>query len=332
MENTHKMNKSEYAKGGAIYKGDKVRIKDSNKSMVVKNIAKGKKGYVEFSGDAGTYLKGDLEKMAKGGSTFDYYDGSGAKDITELGLDDLKFQLKHKTKLYEKERVALLKKLIAQKESKKMAKGGKMYAKGGMTAHGLKVGDKITADKGKNSIEIYNKSKREDGYVDLDAGERRTHKYAKGGGVGDDLEWVVEYLMPTEDNYRVEKGFESEEQARRWVKGERIDKEAEDISIHPIKKFAEGGSIKVNLGSGEMDLEDAIKMYENKIKSQGRVTNERDENMLKQLKSMRPKMAKGGKTKSKQDPPVIRGYVDDEPYEYGDGGTMNCWCYEIGGL
>ena len=96
--------------------------------------------------------------------------------------------------------------------------------------------------------------------------------------------------------------------------------------------MAKGGSTKVNLGSGEMDLEDAIKMYENKIKSQGSVTNERDENMLKQLKSMRPKMAKGGKAKSKQDPPVIRGYVDDEPYEYGDGGTMNCWCYEMGGL
>ena len=35
--------------------------------MVVKDISKGRKGYVEFSGDAGTYLKGDLEKMAKGG-------------------------------------------------------------------------------------------------------------------------------------------------------------------------------------------------------------------------------------------------------------------------
>jgi len=58
-----------FAKGGAIYKGDKVRIKDSNKSMVVREIAKGKKGYVEFSGDKGTYLKGDLERFAKGGKT-----------------------------------------------------------------------------------------------------------------------------------------------------------------------------------------------------------------------------------------------------------------------
>lgn len=58
----------DYGSGGAIYKGDKVRIKDTNKSMVVKNIAKGKKGYVEFTGDKGTYLKGDLEKYAKGGA------------------------------------------------------------------------------------------------------------------------------------------------------------------------------------------------------------------------------------------------------------------------
>lgn len=59
----------EYGGGGAIYKGDKVKIKGSNKTMVVKNIAKGKKGYVEFTGDAGTYLKGDLEKFEEGGMT-----------------------------------------------------------------------------------------------------------------------------------------------------------------------------------------------------------------------------------------------------------------------
>jgi hypothetical protein len=60
---------NEMAEGGAIYKGDKVKIKDSSKKMVVKDISKGRKGYVEFSGDAGTYLKGDLEKMEKGGYT-----------------------------------------------------------------------------------------------------------------------------------------------------------------------------------------------------------------------------------------------------------------------
>lgn len=59
----------DYGSGGAIYKGDRVKIKDTNKSMVVKNIQKGKKGYVEFSGDKGTYLKGDLKKYEKGGMT-----------------------------------------------------------------------------------------------------------------------------------------------------------------------------------------------------------------------------------------------------------------------
>lgn len=35
-------------------------------------------------------------------------------------------------------------------------------------------------------------------------------------------------------------------------------------------------------------------------------------------------MAKGGKTKKgKQDPPIVRGYFDDEPYEYGNGGQLS---------
>jgi hypothetical protein len=57
----------DYGKGGAIYKGDKVKIKDSNKTMVITSIAKGKKGYVEFTGSEGTFLKGDLEKFEDGG-------------------------------------------------------------------------------------------------------------------------------------------------------------------------------------------------------------------------------------------------------------------------
>jgi hypothetical protein len=59
----------DYGKGGAIYKGDKVKIKDSNKTMVVTSIAKGKKGYVEFTGSEGTYLIGELEKFELGGMT-----------------------------------------------------------------------------------------------------------------------------------------------------------------------------------------------------------------------------------------------------------------------
>lgn len=45
------------------------------------------------------------------------------------------------------------------------------------------------------------------------------------------------------------------------------------------------------------------------------------------------KYAKGGKTKKgKQDPPIVRGYFDDEPYEYGDGGLLGGFTYSIGGL
>jgi hypothetical protein len=62
----------DYGKGGAISVGDKVKITSSNKTMVVKNISKGKKGYVEFSGSEGTYLIGDLEKFELGGMTSGY--------------------------------------------------------------------------------------------------------------------------------------------------------------------------------------------------------------------------------------------------------------------
>lgn len=58
----------DFAKGGPIYEGHKVRIKDSGKSMKVTDISKNKKDQVEFTGKEGTYLIGDIEKMAKGGS------------------------------------------------------------------------------------------------------------------------------------------------------------------------------------------------------------------------------------------------------------------------
>jgi antirestriction protein len=113
------------------------------------------------------------------------------------------------------------------------------------------------------------------------------------------------------------------------VTGERYYEARPDHSdSNPKERYADGGmmakggSIKVNLGSGEMDLEDAIKMYEDKIKAQGRVTNERDENILQQLKKMRPKMAKGGKTKKAKEPMIVRGYFEDEAIDYGKGGKM----------
>jgi hypothetical protein len=48
------------------------------------------------------------------------------------------------------------------------------------------------------------------------------------------------------------------------------------------------------------------------------------------VKAKKNQMAKGGKTK--QDPPIVRGYFEDEPIDYGQGGSMAGWCYSIGGL
>jgi hypothetical protein len=155
-----------FAKGGAIYEGDKVKIKDSGKKMVVKDISKGRKGYVEFSGDAGTYLKGDLEKMAKGGAVPVENSKMLGKTIT--------IQLPTEVKPF-KDKVI------------------------------IEYGDFVMGNKGF---------------------------------------WSKEYI---------------------------------------VKKSEDGGM-----------------------------------------------MAKGGKTK--QDPPIVRGYFEDEPYEYGQGGSMAGWCYSIGGL
>ena len=74
-----------FAKGGAIYEGDKVKIKDSGTTMKVTDISKNKKDQVEFSGEKGSYLIGDIEKMAKGGEVIftDLKDNTSSRKIWE---------------------------------------------------------------------------------------------------------------------------------------------------------------------------------------------------------------------------------------------------------
>jgi preprotein translocase subunit YajC len=57
----------------------------------------------------------------------------------------------------------------------------KKMAKGGMTEHGLKIGDKITGRNHGDKIEGYNKEMRETFTTDLDKGKRSSIRYAKGG-------------------------------------------------------------------------------------------------------------------------------------------------------
>lgn len=171
-----------FAKGGAIYKGNKVRIKDSGRTMKVKSIAKGKKGYVEFTGDAGTFLKGDLEKMAKGGITNEKY-----RELDKIS--DWK--------------------IIRKKEHPK-----------------------------KNGVFLT--------------------------------------LSQSDDYYKI-------------------------VPIYKGKELPRTSTYFLNKKSAEEDFNNTIKKYFAK----GGM------------------MAKGGKTKKRKDPPIVRGYFDDEPYEYGQGGKID---------
>jgi hypothetical protein len=58
------------------------------------------------------------------------------------------------------------------------------YAKGGITEHGLEIGDKITGRGHGDKIEGYNKEMRETFTTDLDKGKRSSIRYAKGGLLG----------------------------------------------------------------------------------------------------------------------------------------------------
>jgi hypothetical protein len=62
------------------------------------------------------------------------------------------------------------------KANKKFAGGGE-FAKGGMTEHGLKSGDKIVRSISANTVEIYNKYLRQVGTVNLNNGTRNVRKF-----------------------------------------------------------------------------------------------------------------------------------------------------------
>lgn len=55
----------------------------------------------------------------------------------------------------------------------------KEYARGGMSEHGLKTGDKITGRSGSTGVKLYNKNRKESGIVNLDKGIRKTNSYGK---------------------------------------------------------------------------------------------------------------------------------------------------------
>ena len=157
----------------------------------------------------------------------------------------------------------------------------KTMAKGGLTEHGLKIGDKITGRNHGDKIEGYNKENRENFVTDIDKGKRSSMRYAKGGGV-DYYEQLAVYVQGVGSIYNGTSMRKASDKARAYKK----KKPNAEIVIVDEK-------------------------YGDEYDTDGNFKNE---------------YAKGGKMKKgKQDPPIVRGYFDDEPYEYAKGG-------EVGGI
>ncbi len=148
---------------------------------------------------------------------------------------------------------------------------GGMMAKGGITEHGLEIGDKITGRGHGDKIEGYNKEMRETFTTDLDKGKRSSIRYAKGGSVisqfkvtsgrgGGKETWIISHPKIEDKGVYFKSDYTESEAKNDWYK-------------NVFQKYEKG-------------------FY-----------------------------AKGGKTK--KDPPIVRGYFDDEPYEYGNGGQLS---------
>ena len=308
-----------FAKGGAIYKGDKVRIKDSNKSMVVREIAKGKKGYVEFSGDKGTYLKGDLDKMAKGG----------------------------------------------------------------ITEHGLEIGDKITGRGHGDKIEGYNKENREVFTIDLDKGKRSSIRYAKGGSVisqfkvtsgrgGGKETWIISHPKIEDKGVYFKSDYTESEAKNDWYKnvfqkyekgfyakggmmakggmlvyldGEKAQSFKTKKSLYEfVRSQANGNAKKIEIDYGNRIIPtfDTYIIEDGKLIHKGeliqpninkeeveRKRSETERNINKMMGyADGGMMAKGGKTK--KDPPIVRGYFEDEAIDYAKGGSVDVNSLNVG--
>ena len=132
------------------------------------------------------------------------------------------------------------------------------------------------------------------------------------------------------------------------VTGERYYEARPDHSdSNPKERYADGGSIKTIKDGADMwylTYADSTHFFLSNSKDfkgsayhigqfRGRpFYNEVNEWLKSETRKKSGLMAKGGKTKKRKDPPIVRGYFDDEPYEYGNGGLTTGFNYSIGGL
>lgn len=166
-----------YAKGGAISVGNNVRINSTGETMKVKSISKNEKGYVEFSGDKGSFLIGDIEKMATGG---------GVEAVEHFRLRGLSFL---------KDDLMELKDAIQEKNQERI---DKFFSYWGQhldklqTTNNERMFNFLKDDLGKleNAIQENDQAEIE---MFFSYWERHLEslKYAKGGGVGEKYELKV---------------------------------------------------------------------------------------------------------------------------------------------
>jgi hypothetical protein len=227
-------------------------------------------------------------------------------------------------------------------------------AKGGMTEHGLKTGDKIVGRSGNTGVKIYNKQSHESGSINLDSGKRSVSEYAKGGHImhkshrldgasmarGGSVKASVGDMVNIKDPkslYNGKSGVIMSDEGNFWlVKTTQGTGMVSKSKVMIVDSMARGGFVgKGQMVWGKLSESKRLDVLEQILGKQ--YTSMDKQIMAKRAWNFLPRnvkvafeakyanvedYAKGGKAKEK-DPPIIRSYVDDEGFEYEDGGEIS---------
>jgi len=205
---------------------------------------------------------------AKGGGIPNNYRGRTTEDIWNSLTEDQRthFMFDHFNELGVKESEIVR---IANKEFQDLNEDVKgefkvhtmmgQYAHGGLTEHGLKIGDKII-DKtsfSENGISVMNDGKY--AMVDLDKGERIEGIYAKGGGVDNlrSFDFNEEGNLATTINGKYYEIIYRDDKSQMYDLFENGKKIKSSRAVRDVMTFADGGGLSDNeIGFIPMDLEE----------------------------------------------------------------------------
>lgn len=296
------MGKIKYAKGGMTEHGLRVndtiksgghigkttiRVHNSNNGDFRVDLDKGTRTKLEWDKQDRKYK----EKMAKGGSLEKLTEKDFIrKKKFKVGNIRIELEKKNNPIYYRATYINLI-------ENEKIGSYGSpsiddviydirtsKFAKGGVTEHGLKTGDTITDDMFWDNEAIVKDADGYVHYVNLDKGLRDGEKITnrKTG--------MVHFVLN-----EMSSGFIiNHSSATTYKRADAIRNEMLEI-------------LKAQ-GDSKYSLDKAIKLVK-----------EANYNLLYEKDGL---MAKGGKTKKGKEPMVVRGFFDDEPYEYEQGGEI----------